>query len=109
MLNMSFASFLLLAVISVAAASAYHFALRMRFLEGLDAFFGKVLIGWLGAWLGSPVFGHWLWKYENIYVVPAILGAIAIIHLNMLGWRAVAHVVAKRTAPAEEMYIKKAA
>lgn len=27
--------------------------------------------------LGSPVLGHWFWKVENVYIVPAILGAIA--------------------------------
>jgi hypothetical protein len=38
----------------------------------------------VGAWIGSPVFGHWprgilYLQYEEIYVIPAILGAAAII------------------------------
>jgi uncharacterized membrane protein YeaQ/YmgE (transglycosylase-associated protein family) len=41
----------------------------------------KVVVGWVGAWLGSPVFGHWLpgLQYQNIYYIPAILGAAALL------------------------------
>jgi len=36
-------------------------------------------VGWIRAWLGSPVFGYWFkgLAYQNIYIIPAILGAIA--------------------------------
>jgi uncharacterized membrane protein YeaQ/YmgE (transglycosylase-associated protein family) len=46
-----------------------------------------VIVGWFGAWLGSPVFGHWLWRIENVYVVPSILGAIATVYLTVLTGR----------------------
>ncbi len=84
MIGMSFASFVLLTVIGGVVACVYHFGFRYRLLGGAAAIFGKLVIGWIGAWLGSPVLGHWWWKVENIYVVPAILGAIAAIHLNCL-------------------------
>ena len=109
MLGMSFISFLVLAIVGAAVASVYHYAFRYRFLEGMDALFGKLFVGWFGAWLGSPVLGHWLWKVENVYIVPAILGAIAAIHLNMLTWKAAAKIAGGRpTAVEGEPTVKKA-
>jgi uncharacterized membrane protein YeaQ/YmgE (transglycosylase-associated protein family) len=102
MLGMSLVSFVVLLIIGAVVAVAYHSILRYRFLEGNDALFGKMIVGWVGAWLGSPVFGHWLSKIENVYIVPAILGAIVAIHLNMLLWEALAKLAATRlTAIAE--------
>lgn len=80
-------SFLTLLIVSVVFAAVYHWILRYRFLEGIDSFLAKVAVGWVGGWLGSPVLGHWLWKIQSIYLVPAILGAIASIHLNVLCWK----------------------
>ena len=57
MIGMSFLSFLLLLVIAVVVAAVFHFGLRYRFLEGWDCFLGKIGLGWLGGWLGSPVLG----------------------------------------------------
>jgi len=97
MLGMSLLSFLILTLIGAAVALTYHNVLRYRFLEGTDALFGKLIVGWLGAWLGSPVLGHWLWKIENVYLVPAILGAIATVHLTVLAGKAIAKVVVMRS------------
>jgi uncharacterized membrane protein YeaQ/YmgE (transglycosylase-associated protein family) len=102
MLGMSFLSFLILTLIGVVVAVVYHHVIRYRFLEGNDALFGKLIIGWVGAWLGSPVLGHWLWKVENIYIVPAILGAIASVHLTTLTWKASAKIAGMRPATAAE-------
>jgi uncharacterized membrane protein YeaQ/YmgE (transglycosylase-associated protein family) len=96
MLGMSFMSFLLLFVIGAVVAVAYHNVFRYRFLEGNDAVFGKLIMGWLGAWVGSPVLGYWLWKYENVYIVPAILGAIAAVHLTVLAGKALSKLVSMR-------------
>jgi uncharacterized membrane protein YeaQ/YmgE (transglycosylase-associated protein family) len=96
MFGMSFLSFLLLFIIGAVVAVAYHNVFRYRFLEGNDALFGKLIVGWLGAWIGSPVFGYWLWKYENVYLVPAILGAIGAVHLTVLLWKAIAKVAILR-------------
>jgi hypothetical protein len=51
--------------------------------------------------LGSPVFGHWLWKIENVYVVPAILGAIATIQLTVLTGKALAKLASMQPAATE--------
>ncbi len=96
MIGMSFLSFLMLLVIGVIVAAVSHFVLRYRFLEGFDSFFAKVALGWFGAWLGSPVFGYWWYKFENIYIVPAILGAVTAVLLNMVAWKALMKVFTPR-------------
>jgi len=102
MLGMSLLSFLILTFISAVVAAAYHYVIRYRFLDGNDAVVGKLVIGWLGAWLGSPVLGHWLWKVENVYIVPALLGAIATIHSTILTTKALAKFASMRPAVTEE-------
>ena len=102
MLGMTFLSFLVLTVIGAVVAVAYHNVIRYRFLEGNDALFGKLIVGWLGAWLGSPVFGHWFWKIENVYVVPAILGAIAAVQLIVLMGKVLAKLASMRPAVIED-------
>ena len=102
MLGMSLLSFLILTFIGAVVAATYHYVIRYRFLEGNGALVGKLIVGWLGAWLGSPVLGHWLWKIENVYIVPAILGAIATIHLTILTGKALAKLASMRPAVTEE-------
>jgi uncharacterized membrane protein YeaQ/YmgE (transglycosylase-associated protein family) len=105
MIGMSFLSFLLLLVIGLIVAVVLHYRFRYRFLEGLDAVFAKVAMGWLGAWLGSPVLGHWSFKFEKVHIIPAILGSIAAVMLNVVGWKALEKVmsgcaVTEKGAPA---------
>ena len=102
MLGMSLLSFLILTFIGAVVAASYHYVIRYRFLEGNDAVIGKLIIGWLGAWLGSPVLGHWLWKVENVYIVPSLLGAIATIHVTVLTAKALAQLASMRPAVTEE-------
>jgi len=98
MIGMSFLSFLLLWGISVIVAVVLHYGFRYRFLEGFDAVFAKTAIGWMGAWLGSPVLGHWWYHFENVYLVPAFLGAITAVVLNIVAWKALDKVLAGRPA-----------
>jgi len=58
MIGMSFGGFLVLLVASLVASVVIHYLIRYRFLEGFDGFLYKVIAGWVGAWLGSPVIGH---------------------------------------------------
>ena len=102
MLGMSLLSFLTLTLISAVVAVGYHNVIRYRLLEGNDALFGKLIIGWFGAWLATPVFGHWLWKIENVYIVPAILGSIAAIHVLVLTAKALAKIASMRPAVMEQ-------
>ena len=76
MLDMNFASFLTLLIISLIAALIMHYAVRYRVLEGADGFVAKWVLGWVGAWLSSPVLGHWFngVSISEVYIIPAFIG-----------------------------------
>jgi uncharacterized membrane protein YeaQ/YmgE (transglycosylase-associated protein family) len=99
---MSLLSFLILTLIAAIVAVAYHNVIRYRFLEGNDVLIGKLIVGWIGACLSSPILGPWLWKVGNVYIVPAILGAIAAIHLTVLTWKVLAKLASARPVVTEE-------
>jgi len=90
MIGMSFLSFVVLLGISVIVAGLFHYGLRYRVLEGIDAIYAKLVIAWIGAWLGSPVLGYWSFKIENVYLIPALGGAITALVLNGVAWKALA-------------------
>ena len=102
MLGMSFLPFLVLTLIAAVVAVVYHYVIRYRFLDGSDALIGKLIVGWFGAWVASPVLGHWFWKVENVYIVPAILGAMGAIHVTILTGKALAKLASMRPTVAEE-------
>ena len=79
MIGMDFISFIILLIISIVVSGVLHFLLKFYIIPGWRSYASKVLIGWVGAWLGSPVFGYW-WQglnYKEVYIVPAILGSLA--------------------------------
>ena len=90
MIGMSFAEFVILAIAGLISALVVHNGLRYRFLEGGEGFLCSWIAGWVGAWIGSPVFGHWfeVIKYQNIYLLPALLGAFISSFLVTASWRA---------------------
>lgn len=75
MIGMHFGAFLTLLILGCIAAIIMHFAIRYRMLGSVDGFFAKWIAGWIGAWLGGPVLGHWWFQIQNIYVIPALVGA----------------------------------
>jgi uncharacterized membrane protein YeaQ/YmgE (transglycosylase-associated protein family) len=97
MIGMHFWAFLVLLVAGVIAAAVIHYVARYRFLEGFDGFLRKVIAGWVGAWLGSPIIGHWFErvKIANIYLIPALLGAFVGAFVAV----AIPKVIAKALAP----------
>ena len=78
---MDFIGFLILLVISVVVSAILHFGLKYYITVGWWSFFSKIIIGWFGARLGSPVFGYWFegFNYKQVYIIPAILGSFAIL------------------------------
>lgn len=80
---MDFISFLILLVISVVISFILHYLLSFYAVPGLQGFLAKVVIGWLGAWLGTPVLGQWFpgVNYSQVYIIPAILGSLAAIYM----------------------------
>jgi uncharacterized membrane protein YeaQ/YmgE (transglycosylase-associated protein family) len=80
MIGIDFVAFLILLIISVIVSLILHFVLKTQVRAGFESFVGKVIWGWIGAWLGSPVFGYWFtgWNYHGVYIIPAILGSFAL-------------------------------
>ncbi len=80
MIGMDFISFLILLVISIVVSAILHYVIKFYIRPGMVSFLSKVIFGWIGAWLGSPVFGHWFsgFCYKDVYILPAILGCLAI-------------------------------
>ena len=81
MIGMNFISFLILLGISIVVSAVLHYVLKFYIRSGIVSFVSKVIFGWIGAWLGSPVFGNWFGGlvYEKIYIIPAILGSFALL------------------------------
>lgn len=75
MIGMSFASFLSLLILGIIAAIVLHAIVRYKMLSGFDGFMNKWIAGWIGAWLGTPVLGHWGPAVTHVYIIPALLGA----------------------------------
>jgi uncharacterized membrane protein YeaQ/YmgE (transglycosylase-associated protein family) len=81
MIGMDFISFLILLIISIVVSGVLHFILKFYIIPGWRSYLSKVTIGWIGAWLGSPVLGYWWLNYKEVYIVPAVLGCLAILVL----------------------------
>ncbi|MGD0026459.1 MAG: hypothetical protein ABSC37_17865 [Xanthobacteraceae bacterium] len=84
MIGMDFISFLILLVISVVVSGILHYGLKYYVTPGFWSFCSKVVLGWVGAWLGSPVLGYWphrfpFLQYGDIWLIPAILGSLAVL------------------------------
>jgi uncharacterized membrane protein YeaQ/YmgE (transglycosylase-associated protein family) len=78
MIGMDFVSFIILLIISIVVSGILHFVFKYYIIPGWWSYLSKILIGWFGAWLGSPIFGYW-WEglnYKEVYIVPAILGSL---------------------------------
>jgi uncharacterized membrane protein YeaQ/YmgE (transglycosylase-associated protein family) len=101
MIGMGFGAFLVLLMAALIAAAVLHYLLRYRQLEGFDSFLGKLVAGWIGAWLGSPVLGHWFEpvKLSGIYLIPALLGAFAGAFALTASFKASAKVFAAKSEP----------
>jgi uncharacterized membrane protein YeaQ/YmgE (transglycosylase-associated protein family) len=78
MIGMNFGSFLTLLILGFIAAIVMHSIIRYRMVGGFDGFMAKFVAGWIGGWLGSPVLGHWWFRIQNVYIIPALVGAFAL-------------------------------
>jgi len=83
MIGMDIFSFLILLGISIVVSAVLHYILKFYLRPGIYSFISKVIFGWIGAWIGTPVFGYWFKgvNYENVYIIPAILGSLAFLIL----------------------------
>ena len=88
MIGMSFGPFLALLIVGLIASFVLHYVVRCRMLEGFDGFLGKWIVGWIGAWLGSPVLGHWGPHISDQYIIPAFIGSFSLAFLATIVMRA---------------------
>jgi uncharacterized membrane protein YeaQ/YmgE (transglycosylase-associated protein family) len=81
---MGFASFLTLLIISAILSAIVHGA-GYKLLPGVEGYFTKLITGWIGGWLGTPVLGYWggAIRNGNVHLIPAILGSIAAIFMQV--------------------------
>ena len=101
MIGMGFAAFLTLLVIS-AILSAIFQGVGYRVLDGSEGFFAKLITGWVGGWIGSPVLGYWGGRGifgTNVHLIPAILGSLAAIFMQVLVVRLVTGYTLTRATP----------
>lgn len=78
---MGFLPFVCLLVISVVVSLILFLVpkIQVKFPGGYPV---SLIVGYLGAWLGTSVFGKWEFlSFGEISIIPAILGAIAAILL----------------------------
>ena len=83
MLDMDFVSFIILLAIAVVVAAIAHYGFKYYVVGGFGSFLSKVVVAWVGGWIGSPVLGHWFGgvNFREVYIIPAILGAISVLVL----------------------------
>lgn len=107
MIGMAFGPFVALLVLGAIAAIVIHFAIGYRVLSKFDGFMVKWIAGWIGGWLGSPVYGHWGYNMQNVYIIPALIGAFSLAFLATATVKASAMANAmatpERAAPPFEM------
>ena len=91
MIGLDFGAFLALLIISAIWSAILHGA-GYKVLPGVEGYFAKVVIGWIGGWIGSPVLGYWgvAMTGSNVHLIPAILGSIAAIFMQVAVLRAIA-------------------
>jgi uncharacterized membrane protein YeaQ/YmgE (transglycosylase-associated protein family) len=102
MIGIDFIAFLILLIVSVVVSYVLHYLLKYYVVPGMASFLSKVVIGWVGAWLGSPVFGHW-WEglnYKEVYIIPAILGSLALLVFMVDATKTTAAAMPERKEPA---------
>ena len=78
MIGMSFLACIVLIIISIVVSAILFYALKIRIGEGIQGFIAEIFVGWIGAWLGW-IWGHWWFKFWDVYIVPAIIGSVATI------------------------------
>jgi uncharacterized membrane protein YeaQ/YmgE (transglycosylase-associated protein family) len=78
---MTFESFVVLLVIAVVVAAVLHYGLKLYIRDDVQSFLAKVVVAFIGARLGEPIFGDWFAAatYADVALIPAVLGAVAIV------------------------------
>ncbi len=97
MIGQDIFAFLYLLAVAVAVSLIMYYAFKIK-VPG--RYLASLIWAWIGAWIGTPVFGKWfeIISYTNyqtkasVYIVPAIIGAIVLLYLYhsfalCMGWK----------------------
>ncbi len=86
MTYMSLQAFVFVTVIAAIALLVMAFVLRKMLCIGTQGYIATFIVAWLGAWLGTAVYGFWApsWTGPQGYrlaFIPAFIGAIFLPYL----------------------------
>ena len=100
LIGMGFFPFLWLAIVAVVVSLLMYFLLQVRLMGGPAMNIG---VGWIGAWLGSPVLGYWfeVLSAHGVYFIPAVLGCAGLVY-GCYSWQRVAMQAPERPSPPEQ-------
>ncbi len=74
-----FLPWLWLAIIGAVVSLVWHFVLRIKSAGG---YWFQLIVAWIGAWLGTPIFGDWgFLTFNGVSIIPALLGSVAAVML----------------------------
>ena len=59
LIGMSFASFVVVTIVSGIAGAIIHWGFRYRLFQGIDGCLGQWIVAWLARGWGPAVLGHW--------------------------------------------------
>ena len=99
-IGMGFFPFLWLLIVAAVVSLLMYFLLGVRLMGGPAI---SILVGWIGAWLGSPVFGHWfkVLSAHGVYFIPAVLGCAGLVYGCYSCQRVVIQALARPSQPAQ--------
>ena len=83
MTEIDFLSFLVLLVISIVVALLMQYVARIEPIKGIRGLINNICVGFIGAWLGHPIIGHWFKPIRiwDVYIIPALLGSALLIYI----------------------------
>jgi uncharacterized membrane protein YeaQ/YmgE (transglycosylase-associated protein family) len=113
MIGMTFGAFLTLLLISAIWSAIIHGA-GYRALSGAEGYFAKLVVGWIGGWIASPILGYWGGPIagSNAYIIPVIIGSLAAIFVEVAAMRTLLKtrtVATMRTIPLESAETRRVA
>ena len=91
MLGMSVTSFVVLLIISAVSAFIVHNVLKLGMPGTGEGYLSKLIVGWIGGWIGSPVVGYWGPSVPgaNVYWIPAFIGSLGTIYMCVISLKMV--------------------
>jgi len=110
MIGMTFGAFLALLIISAIWSAIVHGS-GYRVLTNAEGYCADLIVGWIGGWLGSPVFGYWGGHIagSNVYLIPAVLGSISLIFMSVAVMRALSTLFSVRAMPTGDVETRRVA